>query len=287
MTDLIVPNLTSFTTDSRLDSKKTRRHADYLLANGVDYLLLAGTTGLGPSLSFEEKVAMLNLFQDIPDKVIMQVSSLSLEDSKNLAREAKASGIKAIASLPPYYYPRMPEEWYVRFYHDISEIYPTLVYNFPLTTNYDVLPGVVRTVNRRGGDLIGIKDTTPDLAHMLNFKYEFPNDFKVYCGPDPLILPSIRSGLDGAVAGTGNYLPTLIRSVFDKRDEPTAMELQKKVTSIGKLSQKYGQWAANYSLTHILLGYEVGMPRAPLYPLSHEQEGELEGEVRKILKGGD
>ncbi len=110
MSDLIVPIITPFNERNEIDIVKMRRHADFLLKNGIDFLLLSGTTGLGPSLGFSEKVDILENFSDIPDRVIMQVGSLNMDESKSLARLAKKKELRAVASSPPYYYPRVPED---------------------------------------------------------------------------------------------------------------------------------------------------------------------------------
>ena len=287
MSDLIVPIITPFNERNEIDVVKMRRHADFLFQNGVDFLLLSGTTGLGPSLSYDEKVEVLENFSDIPDSVIMQVGSLNMDESKSLARLAKKKGLRAIASLPPYYYPRVPEEWYIRFFREISEIYPTLAYNFPLTTNYDITPSLVKKINASGGNIVGIKDTTTDLSHMLSFRWEFPSEFKVYCGPDTLILSAMRSGLNGAVPGTGNYIPKLVSSLVKEPDSGKGMETQKTVSSIAKISQKYGQWAANYTMIRIINNYDAGLPRSPMYPLSRDQEESLRSDLEKVIKTGN
>jgi|YelNatPaOPRAMG01_1025707.scaffolds.fasta_scaffold26912_2 2-dehydro-3-deoxy-phosphogluconate/2-dehydro-3-deoxy-6-phosphogalactonate aldolase len=287
MSDLIVPIITSFNERNEIDLVKMRNHADFLLQNGVDFLLLSGTTGLGPSLSYNEKVEVLENFADISDRVIMQVGSLNIDESKSLAKLAKEKKVKAIASLPPYYYPRVPEEWYFRFFKEISEIYPTLAYNFPLTTNYDITPSLVKKINASGGDIIGIKDTTPDLNHMLGFRWEFPNEFKVYCGPDSLILSAMRTGLSGAVPGTGNYIPKLVSLLVKQPDSREGIETQRVVTSIAKISQKYGQWAANYTMVRIINNYDAGLPRPPMYSLTRDQEEALHSDIKKVIKVGD
>ncbi len=282
MSEFIVPIITPFRDDNSIDLKKLRGHANFLLSNGVDSLLLAGTTGLGPSLSFKEKLEIMKEFSDIPEKVILQVTSLDLEESKMLAKKAKEFNIKSIAALPPYYYPRMPDEWYTKYYTEISSIYPTIAYNFPLTTGYNISPNIIKTVNKSKGNIIGIKETLPDINHMLNFKWEFSKSFRVYSGPDTLILPAIRSGLDGAVAGTGNYAPELVASIMND-DFEQAFQSQKFLGKLAALSQKYGQWSANYNMVKHLLKYDVGKPRLPIYPLSEDQNSLLSRELEILI----
>ncbi len=282
MSEFIVPIITPFGDDNSIDLKKLRAHANFLFSKGVNSLLLAGTTGLGPSLSVKERLEILKEFSDVPERVILQVASLDLEESKTLSRKAKEFKIKAIAALPPYYYPRMPDEWYIKYYTEISSIYPTIAYNFPLTTGYNISPDIVKAVNKNNGNIIGIKETLPDLNHMLNFKWEFSKSFKVYSGPDTLILPAIRSGLDGAIAGTGNYAPNTVTSIM-KDDFELAIKSQEFLSKLAGLSQKYGQWSANYNMVRYLLKYDLGKPRLPIYPISGEKESLLKKELEMLM----
>jgi len=286
MSDLIVPILTPFTKDNTMDTEKLQRHAEYLIKNGVDYLLICGSTGLGPSLRMEEKVKILDTLSYINDRIIFQVGSLNLQESIELTKLGKKVQVKYIASLPPYYYPRMPEEWYLRFFKEISEIYPTIAYNFPLTTNYDIKIELVKKINKNGGNIVGIKDTVPDLDHILNFKWEFGKDYKVYCGPDALVLASLRMGMDGAIPGSGNYAPKIARALFENYNNEDGTLNQKILTKLSMIARKYGQWAANYSMVKIIGKYDPGRPRPPIYPLDENSEALLSREVLEVLKGG-
>src|SRR5579872_1917087 len=193
------------------DAQKLVHHARSLLKDGVDYVFLGGTTGLGGSLTTEEKLNLLNeLGGEFAPKLLFQVGTLDLEVSIKLAERAKQLKLRAIVSYPPYFYPRMQDDWVVKYFVTISKIYPLIVYNYPLATGYEISPAIVKKVRQGGGNVIGIKDTIPDIAHMLSFKYELGDDFIVYCGPDTIITSAVRSGLDGCVAGSGNYAPELM-----------------------------------------------------------------------------
>jgi 2-dehydro-3-deoxy-phosphogluconate/2-dehydro-3-deoxy-6-phosphogalactonate aldolase len=275
----IVPLITPFKAN-RLDSEKHRHHAHTLLEDGMDFLFIAGTTGLGPALTSQEKMQMVDDLQEFPSKLILQVGSLDLEESVKLAEHAKYSHLHAIGAYPPYFFPRLSEEWIVKYYIRLSKIYPLIAYNFPLATGYDLTPGVIKKVNQAGGNVIGIKDTIPDLGHMLSFKYELGNDFLVYSGPDTAILPAARSGLDGSVAGSANYAPELLVKA-NNIDTPLAEAIlaQKTIASLSGLSKKYGQWSGNYSLVKIIRGYDVGTPREPIFPLGKDEEEKLTAEA--------
>lgn len=286
MPDLIVPIVTAFE-KGVISTSKTRKHADYILKKGVDYVFLNGSTGLGPSINYNERLSILHAFDDIPEKVIVQVGSLNLDETLSLAREAAKLKVHAIASLPPYFYPRIPEEWILRYFKTISEIYPTLIYNFPLTTGYDLTVSFVEKALSIGSDIIGIKDTVQDISHMLQIKWATDQEFKVYCGPDPLAMSALRSGLDGVVGGSGNYVPVILRTLVNHFNDEIGEKAQRLIQSIASISRKYGQWSANYSLVEILHSYSPGEPRPPIYPLDDATKRSLSADVKNLLPDGD
>ncbi len=249
----------------------------------MDYLFLAGTTGLGVSLSPDEKISLLNGLREFAPKLLLQVGTLNLEESMKLAEQAKNSKLHAIVSYPPYFYPRISDEWVVKYFVTLSKIYPLIVYNYPLATGYDISPAIIKKVLQNGGNVIGIKDTLPDLAHMLTFKYELGNDFIVYSGPDTIVTSAVRSGIDGCVAGSANYVPELLVKATDLQAKLSeSIAAQKTIASLAMLARKYGQWAANYYLVKAIRGYDVGEPRAPIYPLGQAEEEKLAAEAREI-----
>jgi len=279
----IVPMVTPFVAN-KPDAQKLVHHARSLLKDGVDYVFLGGTTGLGGSLTTEEKLNLLNeLGGEFAPKLLFQVGTLDLEVSIKLAERAKQLKLRAIVSYPPYFYPRMQDDWVVKYFVTISKIYPLIVYNYPLATGYEISPAIVKKVRQGGGNVIGIKDTIPDIAHMLSFKYELGDDFIVYCGPDTIITSAVRSGLDGCVAGSGNYAPELmVKAANPESKLADALAAQKTLFSLASLSRKYGQWAANYALTRAIRGYDVGEPRAPIYPLGPAEQEKIASEAKEI-----
>lgn len=283
MAKAIVPIITPFDKNNKIDLNKLKEHANFLIKKKIDYIMLAGSTGLGPSLSLKEKMSMVDSLEYIKDKIIMQVSSLNFDEVVQLAEYCKNKGIYSIASLPPYYYPRLLDEWYIDFYVRISKIYRTIIYNFPLTTNYNIQPYIVKSIIKNGGEIVGIKDTLPDINHMLMLKYEFENNLQIYSGPDSLLMPAIRCGLDGGVVGSGNYLPDYIVSIINNPSSRESYNKQKILTKVTQIVQKYGQWAANYKMVKIINKYEVGIPRYPIPELTTVQTHNLEKEVNSIL----
>src|ERR1700730_7902874 len=129
----IVPAVTPFT-GNELDVDKLKHHAESLYQEGVDFVFLAGTTGLGPSLRMEEREKMTRALSQYKEKLILQVGSLDLEASVRLAEFARDLGVHAIAAYPPYYFQRIPDDWMVKYFLKLSKIHPLIVYNYPGAT---------------------------------------------------------------------------------------------------------------------------------------------------------
>lgn len=279
----ICPMITPFS-GGKIDLDKMRSLGDLLLSRGMDCLFLCGTTGLGPTMSREEKEAVMERFADISNRVIIQIGGLNAYDVKDLARKAKSLDFKAIALLPPYYYFDIPESWMHRYFLEVSEIHDTFAYNFPKTTNNPISPKLVREVNADGGRIIGIKETLPDLSHMMNFKWEMGDDFLVLSGPDDLLIPALRSGLDGAIGSSSNYLTDVFVYIVNNYEKREAEEMQKIVSSCLSLVKKYGQWSANYTATSFFHGIDVGKPREPVFPLTADEDRRLRESLDSIAK---
>jgi 2-dehydro-3-deoxy-phosphogluconate/2-dehydro-3-deoxy-6-phosphogalactonate aldolase len=278
----IVPTLTPFD-GNKINKEYLRNHVEQLLKDGVDMILLCGSTGLGPSLSFQERAEALQTLRDFSHKIIFHVGTLNLFDSIELAKLGKDLGVHAVASLPPYYFPRIRDEWVVRHILEIAKIHPTILYNFPLATGYDVTSAIAKKVVDQGGNLIGVKETLNDIAHMLSFKWDLGKDFRVYTGPETVILAAARSGLDGSIAGAGNYATELFVKLVSEAESQDALDMQRLISELATIPRKYGAWAANYTMARITRAYEVGESRPPFFPLSADEARKMEQEVRALL----
>ncbi len=278
----IIPLITPFV-DNRIDKKLAVEHGNDVLKGGMKYLFLAGTTGIGPSISTPEKLELLDAFANMPDSVILQVGSLNLEDSIDMARAAKKKKIHAVAALPPYYFTGMKREWLVRYYVKISSEYPTIIYNYPDTTGYNITYDIVNDIKKEGGNVIGIKETTFDMNDILNTKM-YVNDFKVYTGPDQYILSAFRLNLDGYVSGAGNYGYKIIKDIEENYDNENGDKYQFLLNELSGLSRKYGTISSIYDMVEIMTGVHAGSPREPFFKISNGDRLKLKDEIEVLFK---
>ncbi len=277
----IIPVVTPFV-DNKIDKNKILKHGENLLKNNMDFLFLAGSTGLGPSTNTDEKKYLVDIFSHVHDHVILQCGSLNLYDSMDLANYAKKNDIYAIAALPPYYFTDLKKEWLINYYIKISQIYPTIIYNFPATTGYNITYNMVNEIKKNGGNVIGIKETTYNMEDMLETKNNV-DDIKVYTGPDEYILSAFRENLDGYVSGAGNYGYEIIKKISENYSNEEGKKYQFLLNNLANMAKKYAPWSATYDMVEIMTGNNVDSPREPILKISHEERKKLEEETLNLL----
>ncbi|WP_337860791.1 dihydrodipicolinate synthase family protein [Ferroplasma sp.] len=280
--DSIVPLITPFT-NNRVDKSIAVKHGEDVFKGGMKYLFIAGTTGLGPSLSMPERLELLDAFAHMPDNVILQCGSLNLEESIEMAKQAKKYKIYGVAALPPYYFTGMKREWLVKYYTKLSKEEPVIIYNYPETTGYNITYDIINDIKKAGGDIIGIKETTFNMNDILNTKMYVP-DIKVYTGPDQFILSAFRLGLDGYVSGASNYGYKIVKLIEENYSNKDGDRYQFLLNELAALSGKYGTISSIYDMVEIMTGVKAGNPREPFFKLSMEDRSALEKEMNAVFK---
>ncbi len=279
--DIIAPVVTPFRS-GKLDLDAFASHIRNIVRKGVDAVFVAGTTGLGPALSVEERKALLEAAASAAKRVIFQAGALNLDDVVALVKYAERFDVEAVASVPPYYFPRLSERQIVRYFKDICSAtsLPVYLYNYPTATGKDVDARIAKEI----GCLKGVKDTNEDIAHTLAYKRLLP-DMRAYNGSDSLVLASFAVGLDGVVASSANYMPEVlvgIREAVRAGDLERARRLQFLINEVLDVARPLGYSSAVYELIKAFQGYDVGEPRPPIYPLEDEDKDKLAAAVSKI-----
>jgi len=280
--EVVVPVLTPFK-GGALDVDGLKAHVTSLMEAGVDAIFLEGTTGLGPSLTPDERRALMNAASGVTGKVIVQVGGLDMEAVLGLVRAANDLDLLGVASFPPPYYQRITAAQLMRYFdalHEASE-HPVYLYNYPAGTGKDLDAKAASAMPW----LKGVKDTSESLGHTMDYKRLIPQ-LKVYNGSDGLIAPSLAF-LDGTVPSAANYATEavlMIRDLIKSGRIQEAMRLQFVINDLVEAGRSFGYLSSVYSLTKLMRGYDVGGPRPPVFPLSEGEEDALKKAIRGALK---
>lgn len=231
---LITAMITPMNEDRSVNYGAAIELAKRLGENGSDGVVLSGTTGESPTLTFAEKV---KLFGEVTDAVGGQVEIIAgtgsncTEDTIALTKEAEQAGVDAIMLVTPYYNKPSQEGLY-QHYKAVAEqtSLPIMLYNVPGRTNVNLLP---ETVARLAAidNIVAIKEASGDLEQVSVLRTLVPEEFLIYSGDDALTLPILSVGGAGVVSVVSHLVGREIKAMISafcagKSDDALEMHLQ-------------------------------------------------------------
>ncbi|ABO66505.1 dihydrodipicolinate synthase-like protein [Geobacillus thermodenitrificans NG80-2] len=278
--NIVTAMVTPFDRKGNLDLAKTTELVNYLLDNGTDALVVAGTTGESPTLTAEEKVALFRHVVNVVNGRVPVIAGTGTNDTRasiELTKRAEETGVDAVMLVAPYYNKPNQEGLYQHF-KAIAEStsLPVMLYNVPGRTSVNLAP---ETVIRLAAipNIVAVKEAGGNLDAMAEIIEQTPDDFLLYSGDDSLTLPVLAIGGAGVVSVAshiiGNEMQQMIRA-FQAGDHQKAAALHRKWVPLMK-----GLFAAPSPVpvkTALQLrGLDVGPVRLPLVPLTEQERSEL------------
>lgn len=195
--------ITPFTKDLEMDYTKVTKLVEYLIENGSDSILVAGTTGESPTLTTEEK---LNLFEHVVRivnkrvPVIAGTGSNDTASSIELTKKATSLGVDAIMLVVPYYN-KPTQKGLIAHFKTIAKStnLPIMLYNIPGRTSINMTVETVVELSKVS-NIVAIKEASGDLNQMGKIIAQTDDTFELYSGDDALALPVMAIGGVGVVS---------------------------------------------------------------------------------------
>jgi dihydrodipicolinate synthase/N-acetylneuraminate lyase len=288
---VIVPLLTPMSRDGEeIDERALQAHVDWLVKKGVHGLMPCGTTGEGPLLAQVEREIITEIVVDtaagrVP--VIAHVGAITTRETVELAEHAAAVGVAAISAITPYYF-ALPEQALVEHFCRVAEAAadtPVFLYNLPARAGNHVTRACAEAVLARCPNVIGIKDSSGDLATLSSFFGLKGGTFQVACGSDALLLRGLQAGALAGVSGNANVFPEVLTGLFEAfwRGDLAAAGRQQEILDIIRAILQDGRHLALYK--HILeaRGLRCGGVRTPLPSAT---PGEQAAAVERLTAAG-
>ncbi|GEL76484.1 4-hydroxy-tetrahydrodipicolinate synthase [Tenuibacillus multivorans] len=272
--------VTPFDEHGELDFEAMRGLINYLIANGSDGLVIAGTTGESPTLTHDEKLQVFKFtVEEVNGRVpvIAGTGSNNTKASLELSKEAEAIGVDAIMLVTPYYNKPSQEGMYQHFSVIAQSVsVPVMLYNIP---GRSVVNMSVDTIVRLSQveNIVSIKEASGDLDRVTQIVNHTADDFSVYSGEDSQSLPTLAVGGTGIVSVSahviGNEMQEMVRS-YRKGDVTKAASIHGYVLPMMKaIFSAPSPTPVKEALNRI--GVPVGSVRLPLIPLNEEERASL------------
>ena len=239
--EVITAMVTPFNDKREVDYEKVEALASYLVENGSDAVLMAGTTGESPTLTFDEEIEIMCSAKRAVNsrgKVIMGTGSNSTETAVMMSKRAEKEGADAILSVVPYYN-KPSQSGLIEHFSAVAEAteLPVILYNIPSRTGINMLPETVKTLAKKYQNIVALKQSCSDMDLFTELKTICPSDFAIYSGDDSLTLPMLSLGAQGVISVAshlfGNEIKSMVRN-FKTGDITTAKNMHMKLFPIFK-----------------------------------------------------
>lgn len=203
--------VTPFNQDKSVDFEGLKRLVNYQIDNGINYLVLLGTTGEPATLTLKEIEQIKNTVVKTTNGRVPLVLGIGGNNTNAVVEEIKATDLSdycAILSVSPYYNKPTQEGIYQHF-KAIAEVSskPIILYNVPSRTGVNVEPNTVIRIANDFKNIVAIKEAAGDIIQVLRLVQTKPADFMVISGDDMIALPMVLVGGSGVISVIGQGLP--------------------------------------------------------------------------------
>lgn len=279
--EVITAMVTPFDKNREIDYNKVEELTKHLITHGSDTVLVAGTTGEGPTLTHEEEIEVLSTVKRAvanKAKVIMNAGSNCTITACRTAKLAQKEDVDAILSVVPYYNKPNQKGMYEHFSSIArSTDLPVIVYNIPSRTGVNILPETLAKLAKEYSNIVGIKQSCADMDAVTEMKLLCPEDFSVYSGDDSLTLPMMSLGARGVISVASHIFGPEIKSMirnYKTGEFLAALNMHKKLyPAFRKLFMAPNPVPVKAALAH--KGIIEDYVRRPLVELTDEEKTDL------------
>ncbi|MEO5984998.1 MAG: 4-hydroxy-tetrahydrodipicolinate synthase [Ferruginibacter sp.] len=278
--------ITPFKKNREVDYTALEKVINFIIDNGVNYIVTLGTTGETPVLSKKEKIEIIHFTCDKINDRVPIVVGMGGNDTASLIKDLKTFPLQkavAILSASPYYN-KPSQEGLFQHYKMIAEASPkpVLLYNVPGRTGRNMSAS---TTLRLAGEanIAGIKEASGDMLQCMEILRCRPADFLVVSGDDALAFPQVVCGMDGVISVAANCFPKDFTAMINSS---LAGKLQEAKMLNDNLMDAYNlMFTENNPAGAKAFLYELGLienvVRLPVVPLSEP----VHQAIKKYLHG--
>ncbi|KGG14570.1 MULTISPECIES: 4-hydroxy-tetrahydrodipicolinate synthase [unclassified Prochlorococcus] len=278
---LLTAMVTPFAQDGSVDFAVAAKLAKHLAAQGSDGIVVCGTTGESPTLTWKEQYQLLDTVRNAVDekiKVLAGTGSNSTSEAINATAHAAAAGADGALVVVPYYN-KPPQEGLEEHFRAVAKAAPDLplmLYNIPGRTGCSILPETVEKL-MDSPNIISFKAASGNTTEVTELRMRCGSSLAIYSGDDSLILPMLSVGAVGVVSVASHLVGPSLKAMIESYCSGQCR------LALGYHEQLQPLFSALFATTNPipvkaaleLVGWPVGEPRSPLSPLSDQMKKEL------------
>lgn len=279
---LLTAMVTPFNADGSVNYEKAADLAEWLINNGSDGLVVAGSTGEAATMSAEEKLELFRVVVNRINKrvpVIAGTGSNNTTDSVKMTKMAEAMGVDGALIVGPYYNKPTQEGFYQHFAAVAQSTgLPIIVYNVPGRTASNISPAIVARLAADFENIVAIKEAAGNVAQVAELYSVLPEEFTIYSGDDGLILPFMSVGATGLISVLSNIGGGILQDVMQAYEDGRVREAAKLNARMVPLANamfiETNPIPVKAAVT-LVTGIDAGQPRLPLTPMEPANKAKM------------
>tara|TARA_Y100001968_G_scaffold304686_1_gene319902 strand:+ start:699 stop:1610 length:912 start_codon:yes stop_codon:yes gene_type:complete len=279
---LLTAMVTPFDNEGNVDLDLAAKLANHLVSEGSDGLIVCGTTGESPTLTWEEQHQLLATIRNSVDKrvtVLAGTGSNSTEEAIEATSHAAKVGADGALVVVPYYN-KPPQEGLEMHFKAIAAAAPDLpimLYNIPSRTGCSIHPKTVSSLINQCPNITSFKAASGTTEEVTSLRLECGPKLAIYSGDDGLLLPMLSVGAVGVVSVAshivGRRLSTMIEAYLGGEWNVALSHHEQLQPLFKALFATTNPIPIKAALE--LTGWPVGSPRSPLLSLNNLMKAEL------------
>lgn len=280
--------VTPFKKDFSVDTEALTRIVNFQIDNGIDYLVVLGTTAENATLSQDEKELVIQTVIEANKGRLPLVLGVGGNNTYKIVEELKTrdfSNFVAILSVSPYYNKPTQEGIYQHFkaIAEASPI-PVIVYNVPGRTASNMLPSTVLRLANDFKNIVAIKEAAGDIVQAMKLIQGKPEGFHVISGDDMVTLPMVLAGGSGVISVIGEGFPKQFSDMVRlglNRNVDEAYKLHYLLVDAIDMIFEQGN-PAGIKEVHKILGLSENTVRLPLVNVNKDLSDRLAKFVKNL-----
>jgi len=271
-------------TDDGVNFEEFRKMIEFQISEGVDSIIVCGTTGESSTMTTEEKKETIKFAIDVANKRVPIVAGTGGNCTKSaieMSKYAESVGADAVLVVTPYYN-KTTQAGLIAHYKAIAQsiTIPVILYNVPSRTGLNITPATCLELSKLD-NIVAVKEASGNISQVAEIANLCRDNLAIYSGNDDQIVPILSLGGLGVISVLSNVIPKDVHNMVENFlngniKEATRLQLDTlKLTSalFSEVNPIPVKAACN------MIGFNAGIPRMPLIEMSEAGKEKLKNEI--------
>lgn len=277
---------TPFTEDG-INFKELRKMIEFQILEGVDSLIICGTTGESSTMSTEEKKSVIEFSVKIANGRVPVIAGTGGNNTKEaiaMSKYAESAGIDGLLLVTPYYN-KTTQKGLITHFTKIADSVniPIILYSVQSRTGMNIEPKTCLELSKVP-NIVGVKEASGNISQVAEIAKLCQDELSIYSGNDDQIVPVLSLGGLGVISVLSNVYPkfvhTMVMDYLTGNWQKACSSQLNALPLIKALFSEVNPIPVKYALNQI--GFDYGIPRLPLVELSDENKKRINSALKNF-----